>query len=171
MSDSENLFEELLRRLGLDSLPTFQQILNSMDPFLWTLVLLLTGAVILGVFFCAEHSVPFSRFSGGGGFARNASGPVEARSNLPDAAVNYQPTWGRLDLATPGVRRPDHRGALAIQVESSTGRAFGTALGSKCVWPGLRFGQLLPVRRYARAGQHAHSPHSADPQTGAAPAA
>ncbi len=62
MSYSENLFEELLRRLGLDSLPTLQQILNSMDPFLWTLVLLLTGAVILGVFFALNTRYRFRDF-------------------------------------------------------------------------------------------------------------
>ena len=59
MSESENQLEEMLGRLGLDGLPTFQQILDSMDPFLWTLVLLLTGALILGVFFAINTRYRF----------------------------------------------------------------------------------------------------------------
>ncbi len=62
MSDSENRFEELLRRLGLNDLPTYQQILESMDPLLWALVLLLTGAVILGVFFALNSRYRFRDF-------------------------------------------------------------------------------------------------------------
>ena len=50
MSDLTDRFEELLRRLGLDALPTIEQLLASMDPFSWTLILLLGGAVILGVY-------------------------------------------------------------------------------------------------------------------------
>lgn len=62
MSENANGFEELLRRLGLDSLPTYQQILESMDPLSWTLVLLLTGAVILGVFFTLNTRYRFHAF-------------------------------------------------------------------------------------------------------------
>lgn len=62
MSETANRFEELLRRLGLDALPTYQQILESMDPLSWTLVLLLTGAVILGVFFTLNTRYRFHAF-------------------------------------------------------------------------------------------------------------
>ena len=62
MSDSPNRFEEFLRRLGLDALPNWQLILDSMDPFSWTLVLLLTGAVILGVFFALNSRYRFPAF-------------------------------------------------------------------------------------------------------------
>ena len=62
MSESANRFEELLRRLGLDALPPYQQILESMDPLSWTLVLLLTGAVILGVFFTVNTRYRFHAF-------------------------------------------------------------------------------------------------------------
>ena len=62
MSESANRFEELLRRLGLDALPTYQQIIESMDPLSWTLILLLTGAVILGVFFTLNTRYRFHAF-------------------------------------------------------------------------------------------------------------
>ena len=62
MSESTNRIEELLRRLGLDSMPTYQQIFESMDPLSWTLVLLLTGAVILGVFFTLNTRYRFHAF-------------------------------------------------------------------------------------------------------------
>lgn len=62
MSENANLFEELLSRLGLDALPTYQQILESMDPLSWTLVLLLTGAVVLGVFFTLNTRYRFHAF-------------------------------------------------------------------------------------------------------------
>ncbi len=62
MSESTNRFEELLRRLGLDSMPTYQQLFESMDPLSWTLVLLLTGAVILGVFFTLNTRYSFHAF-------------------------------------------------------------------------------------------------------------
>ena len=62
MSDSATRFEELLRRLGIDALPTSQQILDSMDPFAWTLILLLIGAVILGVFFTLNTRYRFHAF-------------------------------------------------------------------------------------------------------------
>ncbi len=62
MSENANGFEELLRQLGLDSLPTYQQILESMDPLSWTLVLLLSGAVILGVFFTLNTRYRFHAF-------------------------------------------------------------------------------------------------------------
>jgi hypothetical protein len=44
-------FEELLSRWDLNELPSFQRIIDSMDPIAWTLVLLLMGAVVLGVVF------------------------------------------------------------------------------------------------------------------------
>ena len=59
MSESQDQLEEMLGRLGLDRLPTFQQILDSMDPLLWTLVLLLSGALILGVFFAINTRYRF----------------------------------------------------------------------------------------------------------------
>lgn len=62
MSENANPFEELLRRLGFDALPTYQQILESMDPLSWTLILLLTGAVILGVFFTLNTRYRFHAF-------------------------------------------------------------------------------------------------------------
>lgn len=43
-------FEELLRRFNLGPLPTWDQIVASMDPLAWTFVLLLVGAVVLGVY-------------------------------------------------------------------------------------------------------------------------
>lgn len=82
MSDSENRFEELLRRLGLDALPTFQQILDSMDPFLWTLVLLLAGAVILGVFFALNTRYRFRDFQ-----------EVEATPETLLARLKQDPTY------------------------------------------------------------------------------
>ena len=117
MSENANGFEELLRRLGLDSLPTYQQILESMDPLSWTLVLLLTGAVILGVFFYAEHAVPFSRVSGGRSHSGNPPGALEAGSDLLDAGIDYQPARGRYDVAAAGTRRPDCSDRVAIDVE------------------------------------------------------
>ncbi len=62
MSDSATRFEELLRRFGIDALPTAQQIFDSMDPFAWTLVLLLAGAVILSVFFTLNTRYRFHAF-------------------------------------------------------------------------------------------------------------
>lgn len=51
MPGTPNPIEELLRRWDLTHFPSFQRILNSMDPIAWTLVLLLVGAVALGLFF------------------------------------------------------------------------------------------------------------------------
>ena len=84
MSDSENRFEELLRRLGLNDLPTYQQILESMDPLLWALVLLLTGAVILGVFFALNSRYRFRDFQ-----EADPSGTAEAGPNLSDTGLHH----------------------------------------------------------------------------------
>lgn len=59
MPDSTTRFEEMLQRLGLDNLPSLAQILDSMDPFAWTLVLLLAGAVLLGIFFTLSTRYQF----------------------------------------------------------------------------------------------------------------
>ncbi|RME60235.1 MAG: hypothetical protein D6790_09645 [Caldilineae bacterium] len=44
-------FQEILRRLNLERLPSLERILDSMDPIAWTLLALLVGAVLLGVYF------------------------------------------------------------------------------------------------------------------------
>lgn len=50
MQEPQNLFQQLLDALNLGQLPPPAQILESMDAVAWTLVALLTGAVVLGVF-------------------------------------------------------------------------------------------------------------------------
>ncbi|HXF61799.1 MAG TPA: hypothetical protein VNK95_09280, partial [Caldilineaceae bacterium] len=44
-------FQALLERWGLDQMPSWARIVESMDPVAWTLVGLLIGAVVLGIFF------------------------------------------------------------------------------------------------------------------------
>ncbi|MCB0114999.1 MAG: hypothetical protein KDD84_12950 [Caldilineaceae bacterium] len=51
MQEAPSPFEELLSRLDLNQIPSLQRILASMDPIAWTLVLLLLGAVALGIVF------------------------------------------------------------------------------------------------------------------------
>lgn len=49
-----NLFEAIERLLedwGLKNFPTWERILESMDPIAWTLVVLLVGAILLGIYF------------------------------------------------------------------------------------------------------------------------
>ena len=163
MSDSENRFEELLRRLGLNDLPTYQQILESMDPLLWALVLLLTGAVILGVFFALNSRYRFRDFQ-----------EAEAAPEILLARLKQDPTYltpasiiNRLGADTT-LQLLEYGDQITVMPWRSRWNrvregTIGVALGPECVWPRLRSCQLLPVRRCTRTGQHAHPPHSANP--------
>lgn len=51
MPDLLELIEQWWNGLNLDRFPTLARIVESMDPIAWTLVGLLVGAVILGIFF------------------------------------------------------------------------------------------------------------------------
>lgn len=82
MSDFSDRVEEILQGLGLDALPTYQQILNSMDALSWTLVLLLTGAMILGVFFTLNTRYRFHAFQ-----------EAEATPNILLARLKQDPTY------------------------------------------------------------------------------
>lgn len=52
--------ERILETLGLDNLPTLQQIADSMDPVAWTLVFLLLGAVLMAVYFSLSTRYSFA---------------------------------------------------------------------------------------------------------------
>jgi hypothetical protein len=51
MPNLSEAIQQLLERWDLDRFPAWARILDSMDPVAWTLVALLVGAVMLGVFF------------------------------------------------------------------------------------------------------------------------
>lgn len=52
--------ERILQTLGLDNLPSLQQIVDSMDPIAWTLVFLLVGAVLMAVYFSLSTRYSFA---------------------------------------------------------------------------------------------------------------
>lgn len=61
MQEPQNALQELLNALDLGSLPAPADIVASMDPVAWTLVGLLAGAVILGVFLSVSTRRSFLR--------------------------------------------------------------------------------------------------------------
>jgi hypothetical protein len=75
-------FEELLSRWDLNELPSIQRIIESMDPIAWTLVLLLLGAVVLGVVFTMNTRHTFLK-----------SDEVEATPEVLLARLKQDPMW------------------------------------------------------------------------------
>ena len=75
-------FEELYSRWNLNELPSFQRIIDSMDPIAWTLVLLLMGAVVLGVVFTINTRHTFLK-----------SDEVETTPEVLLARLKQDPTW------------------------------------------------------------------------------
>lgn len=57
-----SLWERFLQSWGLDNLPSLAQIVDSMDPIAWTLVLLLLGAVLMAVYFSLSTRYSFTHF-------------------------------------------------------------------------------------------------------------
>lgn len=61
MPNVTEAFQSLLDRLDLNRWPSLARIIDAMDPIAWALVLLLAGAVVLGVFFSLSTRRSFLR--------------------------------------------------------------------------------------------------------------
>ncbi len=82
MPESSTPFEDLFSRWNLGNLPSLQRIIDSMDPIAWTLVLLLVGAVVLGVVFTLSTRHTFLK-----------TDEVEATSDVLLARLKQDPMW------------------------------------------------------------------------------
>ncbi len=75
-------FEEIVSRFDLDQLPSVQRLFESMDPIAWTLVLLMAGAVALGIVFTLSTRHTFLR-----------PDEVESTPEVLLARLKQDPTW------------------------------------------------------------------------------
>lgn len=71
-----------MEQFNLDQLPSIQTILDSMDPVAWTLVLLLVGAIVLGVLLTLNTRYTFLE-----------TDAVEATPDVLLARLKQDPTW------------------------------------------------------------------------------
>lgn len=82
MPDSSTPLEDFFSRWNLGTLPSLQRIIDSMDPIAWTLVLLLMGAVVLGIVFTLSTRHTFLK-----------TDEVEATADVLLARLKQDPMW------------------------------------------------------------------------------